>query len=805
MAYTYPLRLLAFSVVRGKSLLISVVLATSTLVSPAPAQALTLRSVPAGWVNIYKSTAPAPKSTQNLTKSSNTPTGAHLDKTSTFVINYVAVPDSVKIAIQAAVDVWSVNFSSSVPITVNATWGRQSSAGILASATPGRYFTGFAGAPDNSLWYPSVLANALAGKDLDPSSPEISIKVNSTVASSLYLGTDGNCPSGQYDLESIILHEMGHGLGFLSNNSFDPFFGYGTIDQPTPFDAYTQLPDGRRLMDVPSPSLELGKALTNTLVWSGPNGVKANNGIKPILYTPTTYEQGSSVSHLDEATFSKSGADAVMTPNLAAGEVFHNPGPILIAMLADMKLKPPAGIASGIPSVPRNVKALIGNKSAIVTFDPPTNARTAQVNSYSIRVNINGAETLVTSSPAVIPNLTNGIAYSFSVMAKNDLGNSDPVTTNAVIPQASWSRTVLDPSADAKYLVAGTFAKKPIVIYSDSGRGDLKMATWNGKDWIRTIIDGNSTVGGRTKNTVAGYISMCSSGTGKTEQLNIFYGDQTDKDLRYASYLSGKWHFEVVDGNGPKVQPYQETARVRTASDVSVSSACVSTPAGLQVFYRDESQGILLGAVRDGTKWRYELIDGDRATDGRTTGDVGFHISALAVGTKVYLVYDSVLALNQDHLPIKGEIRSALRSSAYPEDWIYGTLDATGGATSVAGYAVSLSQNGKSVYATWLAASGITVPVADQIRWRDLTTSAPIISTNSDFYGIPAGPLAIDSQKILFGCSNRLCAISKTDQTIKLVSGGNFKDSIRSQWITFNGARYALVGIGGTLSLFKLI
>ena len=96
-----------------------------------------------------------------------------------------------------------------------------------------------------------------------------------------YLGTDGNCPSGEYDLESIILHEMGHGLGFLSNSGYDPYYKYGTIDQPTPFDAYAQLPDGRRLMDIPSPSLELGTAITRPLVWSGLNGIKANNGIKP--------------------------------------------------------------------------------------------------------------------------------------------------------------------------------------------------------------------------------------------------------------------------------------------------------------------------------------------------------------------------------------------------------------------------------------------------------------------------------------------------------------------------------------------
>ena len=165
----------------------------------------------------------------------------------------------------------------------------------------------------------------------------------------------------------------------------------------------------------PSPSLDLGKAMINKLVWSGPLGVAANNGNKILLYTPARYEAGSSISHLDESTYSSSPTDAVMTPNLDVGEVFHSPGPILIAMLEDMRGKPAPGTPTGLPEGPRNVKAIVGDKSAIVTFDPPGNARLSQVTSYEIQASNNSDPITALTSPVIVPNLKNGTSYSFTV------------------------------------------------------------------------------------------------------------------------------------------------------------------------------------------------------------------------------------------------------------------------------------------------------------------------------------------------------------------------------------------------------
>jgi hypothetical protein len=48
-----------------------------------------------------------------------------------------------------------------------------------------------------------------------------------------------------------------------------------------------------------------------------------------------------------------------------------------------------------------------------------------------------------------------------------------------------------------------------------------------------------------------------------------------------------------------------------------------------------------------------------------------------------------------------------------------------------------------------------------------------------------------------------LCAINKADQTIDLVSAGDFTNSEQVAWITIAGKKYALAGVGGKLTLFK--
>ena len=765
------------------------------------APALTFKQIPAtNWGYVFAGTDP-------VTNSSPRPTPKNLEAQSKFVVKYNNFPDWAKKEIQAAVNVWSANFKSSVVVTVDASWGRSSSWGILGSARPGSFFSAFSGAPDSSLWYSSATANALAGRDLDKANPEIIVQVNS--AASWNLRGDGAPTASEYDLESVFIHELGHGLGFLSNDSYDPSFGLGSLDQPTPFDAYLQTSDGRRLADLPTPSKELGAALTSSLVWNGALGIAANGGIKPKMYTPSRYESGSSTSHLDENTFSKSGLDSVMTPSLDPGEVFRQPGPLLLAMMEDMRNKPPAGIATELPLSPRNVQAFTGDSSALISFDPPVNLRTAQISEYVIKNVKTGLERKSLTSPVLMSGLKNGTSYTFSVVAKNALGVSDPVTTKAVTPQPGWKSTVLDSTADGKSVVSTTFNGQPAIAYTDTKSGDLKLATYDGAKWKKTTVDGSGGSSGRTTHTISGSISMCVNGSGVKQTLHIFYSDSTEKDLRYATYNGKSFAIEIVDGNGPTVNDYTDQIRVRTSSDVSVANACVATAGAVQVFYRDETQGVLLGAVKTkSSPWKYELIDGDRKTEGRTTGDVGFHLQAIFDGAKVYVVYDSVVAMNLKKEITSGVVRIATRSGIDPRAWIYQTLDISTDEATVFGFDVALARISGEVMATWLASSIATAPKPNQIRWALLSDPTKISKLTTENFGTPGEYLATDGRTIIFNCQERLCAleINKKDlgqAAIRLVSSTQGSEPTQSAWVTINNVKLLLATINGKLALLK--
>ena len=74
-----------------------------------------------------------------------------------------------------------------------------------------------ANAPLPGVFYPSALANKLAGVDVDTTPGEFGDDMAVTLSSDFdfYLGLD-NDHGPRIDLVTLLLHEMGHGLGVSS-------------------------------------------------------------------------------------------------------------------------------------------------------------------------------------------------------------------------------------------------------------------------------------------------------------------------------------------------------------------------------------------------------------------------------------------------------------------------------------------------------------------------------------------------------------------------------------------------------------
>jgi cysteine-rich repeat protein len=174
--------------------------------------------------------------------------------------------------------------------------------------------------PNADLWYPGALCNRLAGSRLedemgDPYPNDIEADFNGRVgkpgclsASGWYLGLDANSPPGDIDLVTVVLHELSHGLGFITYTSIS---GALLNDIPDVFTAYAydnsqsrywfQMTDLQRTTSSENdPNLVLRGPRTVSAAQTYLSSGKDGSG-RPRLYAPPVYEPGSSVSHFSSS------------------------------------------------------------------------------------------------------------------------------------------------------------------------------------------------------------------------------------------------------------------------------------------------------------------------------------------------------------------------------------------------------------------------------------------------------------------------------------------------------------------------
>lgn len=259
-----------------------------------------------------------------------------------------------KISFQLAVNIWEALIDSPVTINIVAYYRDTGSPTNLGSANAS-YFRQLPGAEDNIV-YPAALYEKLIGSSDNSTAADIFCEFNSTRDDWFFPDEIGlRTPSGQFNFTSVVLHEIGHGLGMLgfgrtrtgsggSNVGFIRRLDDGSpsfLNDPnavyfSPWDNFINLLGNQQILDIEDPSSQLLNAFTSGNLSSiGPITTAQNGGVNPKTYAPSPFNGGSSYSHWDEATFNGT-ETALMTPFLGPGESVYDPGNVTLGFMEDM-------------------------------------------------------------------------------------------------------------------------------------------------------------------------------------------------------------------------------------------------------------------------------------------------------------------------------------------------------------------------------------------------------------------------------------------------------------------------------------
>jgi hypothetical protein len=228
------------------------------------------------------------------------------------------------IAFQYAADLWAARLVSTIRITIDAAFSSLSctaNSGTLGQAGPITASANVGGLPRSNTFYAAAAANALTGSDLAPSFSDIDAEFNAYMGkpgcievAQWYYGLDGAATGIEIDFVSVLLHELGHGLGFLTfvnGTTGQKFSGLDdaymvNLEDHSRGLAWPNMSDGQRVTSAVD-----GTQASSDLHWTGTAvnteaaipgfvagldaGVGAGGHVE--MYAPNPFEGGSSVSH----------------------------------------------------------------------------------------------------------------------------------------------------------------------------------------------------------------------------------------------------------------------------------------------------------------------------------------------------------------------------------------------------------------------------------------------------------------------------------------------------------------------------
>ena len=218
-----------------------------------------------------------------------------------------------------AAGIWGALLDSAVDIQVNAQFDPQTctpTQAVLGSASTTTVHRDHANASFPMTWHHQALANKQAGSDLS-ANPDINTTFNSNLNGQAgclggrrwYLGFDNSTPANTTNLLIVVLHELGHGLGFsefTNGNTGGLFNGLPDVFTSFMFDmttmeAWNDMTDMERFTSGRNPdnvvfvgdSIQIASPEQNLT-----NGWDPSSGSVE-LFTPALFNGGSSLSHFN--------------------------------------------------------------------------------------------------------------------------------------------------------------------------------------------------------------------------------------------------------------------------------------------------------------------------------------------------------------------------------------------------------------------------------------------------------------------------------------------------------------------------
>ena len=263
-------------------------------------------------------------------------------------IYYSGFSSQAKTAVEYAASILETMLPADTKLTIQAMWEKISPATVLGSSVVTGYAKGGEiDALNPKAIYPVALAEKIAGKSLnDDLQGDLILKINSSI--NWHLGIDGRTPVTKYDLVTVVLHEICHGLGFFDSFNTDGTLGWygGKRSTPMIYDTFIENFADQRLTDTLK-FLNNSASLRNQLIggqlyFDGPllkrySLLNKYSVLRAKLWAPLTWDEGSSISHLDEEIMGTPPENiSLMTPFIDKGEAIHNPGKYTFSILGDL-------------------------------------------------------------------------------------------------------------------------------------------------------------------------------------------------------------------------------------------------------------------------------------------------------------------------------------------------------------------------------------------------------------------------------------------------------------------------------------